>query len=363
MANIMNQGINGLVDLKNQLIAFENQKEKLSNVSSEVKKLQKELNSAEKEMQNNIDSSMKKRRAEIAGAYDPEINKQQDKLKKAKAQRNKAKNKGVKERISVETAELRAENKNLNDDIKDIVRSHCMPKYCSTPLYFNLFMPKGIGEYFKLFLIIVVFAVGLPGLVYLLLPEDVHNTVVLVIVYSVIIIVEFLLHRTISNKTEIPYNVQLRQAREIRNAIIKNNKQIKKIKKSIKRDKDDEQYGLTDYDEVIAECEKIIETQTRKRDEALNYFETNTKPGEVKKITDKAMVGIERIKADLIKKTSEEKELERNVNATQSGLITNYELQLGKDMMNSDKIADLIAIMKNQKISTVSEALAIYKKK
>ncbi len=362
--NILGQGIKGLEDLKSTLDAYEKQKQKLSLVSADVKDLQKELNNAEKDLQNEIDSVIKKKRADICNAYDPEINKQQEKLKKAKNQRNKAKTKGVKERISIETAELRAENKNLNDDIKDIVKVNGIPKICNHSWYYTLFMPKGIGEYLKILLFMLIFVVGLPALVYfLVLPQDWHNTVVLVITYIVIVFIEFVIYKTISDKTEIPYNIPLSQARAYRTAIVKNNKQIKKLKRKIKKDKDEGQYGLSDFDEEITACESIIQAQTRKKEEALNYFEKNTKPEETKKISDKAMGKINKIKDNLSKKTNEENEAKRLVNATQSTLSVDYEPYLGKDMMTSSRLSELITLMKSKKIATVSEALTVYKNK
>ena len=63
---------------------------------------EKELAAAKKTVTDSVNQTIKKRRSEIDTSYDKEIAKGQERLKKARTQREKAKNKGMKERIADE---------------------------------------------------------------------------------------------------------------------------------------------------------------------------------------------------------------------------------------------------------------------
>ena len=62
-----------------------------------------------------------------------------------------------------------------------------------------------------------------------------------------------------------------------RNAIRKNVSKINRIKESIKKDKDEDQYGLHEYDEDIEEIEDAINDIVHKKNEVLADFEKTTK--------------------------------------------------------------------------------------
>ena len=82
-------------------------------LEAEESQKEKELASLKKEVADTISRTVKARRDEIESGYDREIAKGQDRLKKARAKREKAKDKGVKERIAEETSQLRDHNRDL----------------------------------------------------------------------------------------------------------------------------------------------------------------------------------------------------------------------------------------------------------
>ena len=87
-------------------------------LEAEESQKEKELASLKKEVADTISRTVKARRDEIESGYDREIAKGQDRLKKARAKREKAKDKGVKERIAEETSQLRDHNRDLKIQLK-----------------------------------------------------------------------------------------------------------------------------------------------------------------------------------------------------------------------------------------------------
>ena len=75
---------------------------------------ERELEAARKEIADIIEQTVQSRNNEISSSYYSEIQKEQERLKKARARREKAKNKGIKDRIFDETKGLREERRVKN---------------------------------------------------------------------------------------------------------------------------------------------------------------------------------------------------------------------------------------------------------
>ena len=92
-------------------------------LEAEESRKEKELASlGKKVVADTISRTVKARRDEIESGYDREIAKGQDRLKKARAKREKAKDKGVKERIAEETSQLRDHNRDLKIQLKTMFK-------------------------------------------------------------------------------------------------------------------------------------------------------------------------------------------------------------------------------------------------
>ena len=71
------------------------------------KEQERELEAAGRAVTDAVNQTVRKRLEEISSSYDKEIAKGQDRLKKARAKREKAKSRGMKERIAEETRNKR----------------------------------------------------------------------------------------------------------------------------------------------------------------------------------------------------------------------------------------------------------------
>ena len=90
-------------DAVNELSLAADREEQLK---QDENRLRRSLEAEKKQMADAVGNTIKKRRDDLNSSYDAEISKAQDQLKKARAQREKAKNQGIKERIAEETSEL-----------------------------------------------------------------------------------------------------------------------------------------------------------------------------------------------------------------------------------------------------------------
>ena len=100
-------------------------------------KEQGERQEKKKAVTDSVNQTIKKRRSEIDSSYDKEIAKGQERLKKARTQREKAKNKGMKERIAEETSVLREHNRDLQVQMKTMFQKDKVPGIL--PYYILLF--------------------------------------------------------------------------------------------------------------------------------------------------------------------------------------------------------------------------------
>lgn len=358
--NVLMSGIEALDDIKKELSVYNGKKENLDSAKHNLSQLQKQLNSKVKERQDSIDKTIKKRREGVASSFDKEISKEQGKLKEAKNQKSKVKQEKVKDRIKDETTMLNEENARLKKEIKAAVAGAGAPSYCASNWYYSLFMPKGAGQYFKLVLMMLIAFLAIPGLICVILPETLHRIVV-IIVYGVIVIGIFALYNAIERKTLVPYNSVLLKVRDAKETIKKNKKEIAKISKHIRKDKDEDVYELGTYVEKIKEREIALENISDRKQDAIDAFDKNTKNDIIREHDERYGPEIEKLKNDVEKLEKEVKILEAQVKEQKLLITENYEAYMGKEFMKEEKIDELIAIIKAGQASNVSNAMRVSK--
>ena len=186
---------------------------------------EKELAAAKKAVTDSVNQTIKKRRSEIDASYDKEIAKGQERLKKARSQREKAKNKGMKERIAEETSQLREHNRDLQVQMKTIFQKDKVPVFCRTTFYYALYYARGLKERLIGLVTFLICFLALPCGIYFLLPD--RKIWYLVLIYFADIIIFGGLYVTIGNRSRSRYHDALKQGREIRNLLNSNEKKIK----------------------------------------------------------------------------------------------------------------------------------------
>ncbi len=321
-------------------------------------RIRRALETEKKQMAEAVGNTIKKRRDDLNSSYDAEISKAQDQLKKARAQREKAKNQGIKERIAEETSELHEYNRELVSRMKAKFREYHAPVWCRSRLYYSLYMPRWAKEFLALLIFIALFFLALPFGVYALLPQ--RRTLYLALIYVADILVVGGIYMWIGNHTKLQYAECLKEGRQILDQMHVNNKKINVITGTIRKDRNESLYDLEKYDDEIARLTQELNEVAAKKKEALNTFENVTKNilqdeiehGHREKITDLEHQ-YEGVKKELQLTTAE-------VKARRLTLTDQYGSHLGKEFLDPFKLQDLGTILQQGRAANISEAIAVY---
>lgn len=363
--NILSGDISSLKELKNLVAEYTKAKSDYASVSADERRLEKELNNNKKDLKDNIEGTVKSRRLQIAAKFDSEINKEQERLKKVKNKREKAKNKGVKERIADETSELVSQNDELKRNIKSTLKTGHIPKFCGSSFFFTIYFTKGVSEVFKCALAILVMFLILPAAVYVALPIEKMGAKweipMFAITYFVVIIIVFAVYKLVGDRTKHKHLDELKGIRTLRDQIKNNNRQIAKIARSVKKDKNEDMYGLDDYDNQMKSIDQEISRIDSEKNAALVKFDETASKDIIAEIENREMPRINQIEENYGKAVAEKTRLEELIKQMGLKISTDYEAYMGKEFMDLVRIDSLISIMETGSALTVSEAITAYK--
>lgn len=364
--NVFNENVDYLKAAREELLQLDKMKKVVESLKADDKRLQRAIVTEEKSISDEIDQTLKKRKAEIADAYDKELESNSEQIKRFQAKRNHQKNQKINERVEQETAESREENRLLSTEMKTLFKQKHVPSFCSSKLYYAMFMTKGIGEIFKFLLTLVFCLFCIPALICFIgkqtfLAEIKEPMLYYVIIFAVCIILFFLLYIVIMNHTKVKYRDTLLEGRKIKEKIKANNKKIKAITNSIAKDKDESQYELHDFDEKLQSLHEEAENIASTKQQALKVFENETQKVIIDEIQKRRISALNTLK-EKYKENEEQCSLGEAAIQEQALMINQqYETYLGKDFMKLECLEDLITIMEEGDAKTVSEAIAFYK--
>lgn len=320
---------------------------------------EKELAAAKKAVTDSVNQTIKKRRSEIDSSYDKEIAKGQERLKKARTQREKAKNKGMKERIAEETSVLREHNRDLQVQMKTMFQKDKVPAFCRTTFYYSLYYARGLKERLIGFITFLICFLVLPCGIYFLLPD--RKIWYLVLVYFADIIIFGGLYVTIGNRSRSRYHDALKQGREIRNLLNSNEKKIKVITHSIEKDGNEDIYDLEKYDDEIAcASQELSEIAERKKD-AVSNFENVTRTiisDEIEGNRREEMLALE----EEIKELSAQlHSLEDSIRDQNIHITDTFGPYLGNEFLEPDRLSELSKLIQSGSAANITEAITLYK--
>ena len=359
--NILTCDIICLNQIKSDIKEHNIAKEKIEPVKVAVKDLEKNIESLEKAVRDEIESTLKTRREAVASGFDKEIESDQEKLKKIQSDRDKAKSKGVKERISVETSSLREDNKGMKDEIKAAFKSNRIPRFCNSRLFLALFMTKGFKDAFICIITFLITFLAVPSAIYYFVPNMPDWS--LILIYIVLVAIVFTIYKLISEKIKFPHLEIIQGLIKTKDRITENKRKIRKIMHAIKKDKNEEMYGLDKFDEKINIIITDIEKFEAKKSLALEDFNNLVKPNIIAEIEGKDKERIIALKVDLEKKHSLLTEMEDKVKEQRIYIASNYEAYLGNEFATPDKLEALAEIMNTGGAETIGKAIAVYKTK
>lgn len=323
----------------------------------QTKRLEKSLAAEKKAVADSIELTVKKRKAEITDSYDTQLEQTQAQLKKVRARREKAKNQGMKERMEQETADIREENRKRSTEIKTLFRQNGVPGFCNTLFFYALYYARGFKE-------ILVFTMTLL-ICFVAVPVGLHHFIGagkilwLVVIYVVDIILFGGLYFSINNHVKVRYHETLQQGRAIRNQITAGKRQIRAIRNSIRKDKNEDMYGLESYDEEISRLEQEKGEIADQKQSALTNFENSGKVLISKEITDNNQARISQLEQEATAARQTLNDFQGKVKVLSMKMAEKYEPLLGREFLQTDKLELLQQVFENGMAANLTEAQAL----
>lgn len=333
-------------------------REKRDALDIKEKKQAKALAAEKKAVEDSVNATVKKRKEELQASYDTEIAKVQDSIRKTRAKREKAKQQGMKERIREQTAPLAAENKEMKSRIRESFKQNHIPVICNTTMYYSLFFPRTLREVLVMFITFAVCFLGIPVGVYWLIPE--HKTLHIIIIYVAAVLVFGGTYLLVGRLTRERHKEAILEAQRIRRSMEKNKRKMRSQVRSIRREKTDEHYDLGAFDTEISAREQEKAELLEKKEEAMAYFGSTTKPAITEEIVSARRDHISAMEAEHQQTSADLAETEEYIKNAGLKLSSDFEAFIGKDFMQEDKLEALIRILKKGQAANITAAKAFY---
>lgn len=364
--SVFNENVDYLYQVQTDLEAVEQLKQELVEYKNQERNLKKAIGTEERSIQDEITQTIRRRKAEIEKVYDNQIDANKNKSRNVRAKRDKVKSKRMDERVSLETADLTEENRQLQVEMRTLFKAQHVPSFCMSKLYYTLFMTKRVPEFLMLVLAILIIYVGIPSVMYVLsvnvfFKGSKQITLFCTLTVSLTLFILGFIYILMLNKTKLKCYSTLTEGRNIRDKIAANKRQMKAIRNKINKDKDDSQYGLDKYDEKLAELEEELNQISIEKQDAMTAFENETKQVLTNEVNDRRLGSLEQMKADLEALEEQMAVLEEDIQNSALAIANNYGAILGKDFCTPAKVADLISLMEDGTAETVSEAIVAYR--
>jgi uncharacterized protein YdcH (DUF465 family) len=359
-SNLLSGGAKQLHEVEEDILSLRENKSRYEAIVQEEGKLGKSIQSLEKEIAEEIVRTTRKRRQEIEDTFDEQLGKIRVRIKQTKEKRDRIRNAKVSERIDMETASHREQNKQFGLDIRTICKQKHVLGICKTKLYDILYFPERAWEYLVLLGVLLLILLVLPwGIDTFFVPSQKMRY--LLILDAGVIVLFFVLYFLIGNRIKEKYVEEITEIREIRDKIRTNNEKITVIRKHIKKDRDESTYGLENYDEDLAKLEREVESVFGQQKEALTAFDSNTSHLIASDIKGRSEEQRTSLTADYEKICEESSKTEDKIKALTLKIASQYEPFIGKDFMSCERLDALINILETGAADTISDAIVIYK--
>lgn len=366
--NVFNEKEDYLISARDEVAKRDDIASELDKMRSYQKKLNRNIASEEKSIADEIATTIRKRQQEISDTYDERLDDNRTRKKKVASKRDKKKSQRIRERIEEETKGIRENTRELEVEMKTLLKKNKVPSFVASKLFFTMFMPRGIGEIGGMLLAFLLYFAGVPALVMFAVRqlvlkgrEDINMAFWCALVVAFVVFIQLIIYFLIYSSTKLRHQDVVAQARSIRDKIKANDRQADAIRNSINKDKDESAYNLESYDQKLASLEQEADAIGSEKQEALKVFEEETKQVIIDEINGRRLPTLEDMKNE--KRGLEEKIAKGEKMYSDKVLqITNqYASYLGEDLCRQDKLSDLIALMEGGEAETVSEAISLYK--
>lgn len=302
-----------------------------------------------------IEKTIQERKKELENSYDQQLSQSDGKIKKVQEAREKAKNKGIKERVAEESGPLKQENVELKRQYHGICTREGAPLFCTTKLFGILFKPVSFSEVLGMIFFFLLFFGAVPiSIYYFLVP---HRALFLVGIYLLDILIFGGLYVFIGNRTVGKYREVVKQGAEIRKKILRNKKQIKRLKNEIHKDSDDAPYHLEEFDDELSRLNQERNEIIAQKQNALHSFETVNQNIIRDEIENTEKERLATLKEQWQQASQERNRLEGQAQEMQIALTQKFEQFIGKKHLNEEDILRMIQFLQNGQCKSLTEAV------
>ncbi|MGF7145212.1 exonuclease VII large subunit [Anaerotaenia torta] len=358
--NLLSGGIDQLNEMKDCLLELYGNQSSSASLRLEEDVLEKSIAGLEQSMREEIQKTTKKRRQEIENTFHQEEDKLRQRSKRLKEKREKNKSLKVSERISSETASLRAENGQLRQDIRTLFKQQRIPRFCDTKLYYALYSPGCFTDYLVILLTLLITLLLIPCGVYFLFLQQ-YGVVFLILTYVVTVVLFGGSYILIGSRTKERHPEEIQKGKGMRRQLRMNRKKMAVIRNNIRRDRDESSYGLQDFDEELAKLEQEAAETAARRKEALAAFDNSTSQIITAEIEENYKPGLTEQKAEYDKVRAQVNKAEDKIKELTLKVASDYEPVLGKAYMTIKRVDALIQIIQAGNAASISEAIAFHK--
>ena len=359
--NILNAGAEVLREIKARVLELDELKVRVTDLTEKMQSLDKEIGAKQKSMDSEISSVLSKRSAEVEKSFDETIEQTRGRIKNVKAKRDKFKGTKVDERISAETADLNEQIRGLKQDVRGIYSREHISRLFNNNYFFTMFMPDGLGD-FLIILLSVVILLAISFGIFQFLPDTVRSkTIVLVAIYAGVIALVLLIFTLVFKLVKEKHSEALKQAKLLRDKSDRIKKRIKKMEKSIRKDKDESQYGLEKYDDELSGLEHELDDVIERKKQALSEFENTAKKDITDEIKARYAEELDRMKNENEEAYRQQAEAQTKIKSLSLDISSKYETYLGKENLSVPMLDSLTDIIDKGNAKNVAEAITYYK--
>jgi len=356
--NILSGGLDDCRQLRSDVSELYASRTRSTDAESSAAQTEKAIKAKEKAINDEINAATKKRQDEIGKSYDEEIAKLKSRSRKVKSKKGKTKQKEVALRIRRETADEREKERQLKLEIRSVYKRENVSGIYNTKLFYSLFMPQCLSDIPVLLLALVVILLAVPSAVYFLVfPEKWQTTLGLMLMYFGFALLYILLYVVILNLTKSAHREAFVQIKGLRADIRANRRDMAKIARRIRKDKDESEYNLDRFDDEMKGITDEIHGILEEKKAALIDFEKDAKNVLADSIREKYSDELEGLKEYLATTREEQKTADARAKELTLLIAKKYEPYLGKESLSLDIIDQMETRLDSGASKTIGEAL------
>ncbi len=325
----------------------------MNSLIAEGKKVDGEIKQLRSKLESDINTAVKNGMIEAVATEDKVLAEENAKLKEVRQQREKAKNKGIRDRIEYETKDLSEENREYKRSVKRGLKENGLPAFCDSNAFFIMYCSQTAVEWvIRLAVFFAAFFV-FPAVVLLIADPWWLWKLIWWVVIDVIMLAIYMTIYLISKDRDAGI---LDEVREIRDKITENEKKIRKISSDIKKDPDESSYNLGEYDDEIKNIEAAVEEASLKKSGKLKEFEEFTKQTIIDRLNSEYMPEISEKQRILEEKTDVYDRLNQKFIELNQTIEDKYERYLTKQFSNRQKLQRMIELIETGQAVNIGQA-------